>query len=203
MSIGDLIDGLFSPGGALHERDQAVRPMMERHGLRFCYFLYQAPEGTSPFSFSSQTASAKRQIADLGGPFELLHPAVQPLTEVYEGNFDGTLVTIGHFSAGGPEIHMRSTQREYLAAVVTIPGADLGTFCTVPRGFFRRKPVLSATVQDLLSREPEWRVEGKQDRLVLRSSGSPTDRNFTVPEIKHFVDGVFRIAPLFGARVSR
>lgn len=202
MSVEDIIAALFAPGGALYERSQALRPMMERRGLHFCYSIYQAPEGTSPFSWGSQMASTKRQIADLGGPFQLLRSAVQPLQEVYQGRFDRTTVTIGYFVAGPPEIHMRSTQREHMAAVVAIAGASLGNFCTDTHGLFAHAPVLSATVTDLLAREPEWKLEGKQDTLVVRGVDSPPDRALTVPEITHFVDGVFRIAPLFGARIG-
>ena len=203
MPVDDIIAALFAPGGALYERNQAVRPMMERHGLRFCYWVYEAPEGTSPFSWGSQTSSTKRQIADLGGPFQLLRTAIQPLREIYQGTFDRATVTVGYFVAGPPEIRTRSTQREHMVAVVAIPGADLGSFCTEARGLFAGKPVLPATVADLLAREPGWKLEGKHDRLVIRGVDSPPDRMLTVAEMTQFVDGVFRIAPLFGARMAR
>ena len=149
----------------------------------------------------------------------------QPLQEVYQGSPGGIPVTIGHFYAGPPETSRTlSTQREYMAAVLALPHAALGTFSTAARGFggetllFSSHPELEKThrirgteaargalngaVLDLLSREPDWTLEGKDDKLVIHAKGSPRARGLSVEEITHFVDGVFRIAELFGARFT-
>src|SRR5207245_8049398 len=52
VSDGDPIAGMLAPGGFLDERSEDRRPIMQRHGLKFCYSVYQAPEGTSPFSLT-------------------------------------------------------------------------------------------------------------------------------------------------------
>ena len=54
----------------------------------------------------------------------------------------------------------------------------------------------------VLSNEPDWQLEGKDDKLVIRSAASPRDRALSVEEITRFVDGVFRIAESFGARFT-
>lgn len=226
VSDRDLIPGMLAPGGLLYERNESRRSIMERHGLEFCYSLYKAPEGTSPISWSSQSASAKRQLADLGGPFQSFGLVTQPLQDVYEGCFDGVNVTIGcyYWRSPGAGRGTVTGSHEQITAIVALPGAVLGTFNTAATGFsgeklhFASHPELDKThrirgnetarnalgeaVLDLLANEPVWRIEGKDDKLVIGRTASPRGEDLRVEEVAQFVDGVFRIAKLFGARFS-
>src|SRR5437773_4395088 len=51
VTLDSLVEARYAPGGQFYERNEAVRPVMERRGLTFCYFRYRPPAGTSPFTF--------------------------------------------------------------------------------------------------------------------------------------------------------
>jgi hypothetical protein len=205
-SVGQAVRSAFEPGGFLYERNEAVRPLMERRGLTFQYWVYRAPDGR-PVAFWGQ------QLKQLGGPFRFL---VTPLQEVYEGTIDGTRVTMGHVYAGDTD-----AREERMAAIVAPPDRTVPAFVAAPRRFARGgdrlsspshpalekthrvhgdAAVLSGSLLDVLARHDGWAFEGKDHALVIYRTAPPRDPSgfMTVEEIGRFVDDALRIAGLFG-----
>lgn len=121
-SVGKAIAGVFEPGGFLHERNEAVRPAMERRGLTFKYWVYRPPDGAS-------ITLPWQQLKSVGGSFQMI---VTPLQEVYQGTVDGTAVTIGHVYTGAV-----GDREERMATIFTAPGRTFPTFVAAPRRFAR------------------------------------------------------------------
>jgi hypothetical protein len=204
MRVGDFEP---QPGSPQQLRDAAVRPVLERLGLRFVYKYYRAPNGSGLWS---------RQQHDLGGPFQLLMP--HGLYDVYEVERDGVVITFAQFAAGDVD-----DRDEGSAAIVTYPSRSIPTFTAAPHGLGRggmagvgltfpthpqlekthaivgeadTRRVLTGPVLDLLTREPHWALEGKGNSLVIRDTRSARDGSgfLASDEIIEFVQSAFRIA---------
>jgi len=72
------------------------------------------------------------------------------------------------------------------------------------RGDDTARSVLTGAVLDLLAREPEWALEGKDNKLVIYRAAAPGDPGgfLRAEQISAFVDGAVRIGGLFGIRWS-
>jgi hypothetical protein len=192
VPLAAAIKAGYEPGGFFYERNEAVRPFMQRHGLAFAYWNYRPPDGSSVVFFPNR-------VLHLGGPFQLLGT---PLTEVYEGSFPGGRVVTGHHIAGDID-----NREERMVAIFTVPGLAVPTFTARTHhvaGDAQARSFLSGGALDWLTGRPGFALEGKDDKLLIVRVEPPRDPSgyLTADEMTAFVDEAFRAARLLGVPIA-
>ena len=214
VSIAAAIKAANEPGGFFYQRNEAVRPFMERRGLTFTYWNYRPPD-LSVIFFPTR-------VLHLGGPFQLLGT---PLDEVYEGTFGNIRVVTGHLIVGDLD-----DREERMVAIFTVPGLAVPTFTAAPRGesrgskgeqlSFASRPdlarthhvrgdagarsFLSGAVLEWLARGSGFALEGKDDKILIYRLGRPRDPSgrLSADEMTAFVDEAFHAVRLFGVMIA-
>jgi len=192
VSLGDAIKALYRPGGFFYERNERVRPHMERLGLTSHFWGHNPLDG--PVVWFPQ------RLRRYGGPFQLLRA---PFDEVHQGTHDGIQITIGCVTLGDVD-----SREEHMAAIFAVPGTIFPTFTASSRrvkGEDRATSFLAGPIHDWLATHPDWALEGKEDKLVVYRKSKPQDPSgyLTPEEITAFVDEALGAAALLSVRVPR